>query len=68
MSGGQSEAEKHAAAFVLSVWSGCQPADGGYWSQGKYHVGAFDLIRAMFLWDTEHRAALVAWCNNPFWP
>jgi hypothetical protein len=62
-SGGQSEAEKQAAAFVLSVWN--TDAD---WNKGEYSVGTFRFARAYFLWDGEHRAAFRAWCDAPFWP
>ena len=67
-SGGQSESEKQAAAFVLSVWNAGTPADGGWWNQGEYSVGVFNFARAYFLWDAQHRAAFRAWCHDPFWP
>jgi len=69
MSGGQSTAEKQAAAFVLSVWNGsCEPKRGGWWNQRPYRVGRFDAVLAMNVWDREHQAAFARWCCKPFWP
>lgn len=62
-SGGQSEAEKQAAAFVLLVWSSSVT-----WNAEPYHVGIFNFVRAYFLWDDAHRAAFRYWCDHPFWP
>jgi len=61
-------AAQHAAAFVLSVWNGSQPADGGWWNQDVYDVGRFDTIRASKIWDHQHMDAFIAWCANPFYP
>jgi hypothetical protein len=62
-SGGQSESEKQAAAFILSVWSSSTT-----WNAEPYCVGTFNFVRAYFLWDADHRAAFRAWCDAPFWP
>lgn len=67
-SGGISTAERLAAAFVLSVWNGGTPADGGWWNQKPYHVGRFDVVNAFGRWDSEQQAAFLAWCADPFWP
>jgi hypothetical protein len=65
---GKSNAERQAAAFVLSVWNGGTPADGGWWNQRPYRVGRFDAVAAFALWDYQHKAAFLAWCADPFWP
>jgi hypothetical protein len=57
-----------AAAFVLSVWNGGTPEDGGWWNEPPHVVGRFDVVRALALWDHEQQAAFLAWCNDPFWP
>lgn len=67
-SGGQSHAEKQAAAFVLSVWNGHAPKDGGWWNQRPYRVGRFDAIHAFAVWDQLNKQAFLAWCADPFWP
>jgi hypothetical protein len=69
MSGGQSNAEKQAAAFVLSVWNGSsEPQGGGWWNERPFRVGRFDAVHAMAIWDDAHQRAFLAWCENPFWP
>ena len=59
---------RQAAAFVLSVWNGSQPEDGGWWNEAPYHVGRFDVVEALAVWDAHHRNAFVGWCLQPFWP
>jgi len=55
----------HAAAFVLSVWSGGnRDSDGKQWFRGY----DFDAVKAMGSWDYEHREAFLRWCQNPWWP
>ena len=61
-------AGRQAAAFALSVWNGGTPDDGGWWNEGKYRVGRFDVVEAFSSWDQAHRAAFLSWCNGPFWP
>lgn len=61
-------AAQQAAAFVLSVWNGSTPHDGGWWNDGEFSAGRFDVVDAMAYWDAQHKAAFAAWCANPFWP
>lgn len=67
-----SRAMRLAAAFVLSVWNGCTPDDGGWWNgslgDDEFHVGRFDVVDAFGVWDANHQAAFVAWCRKPFFP
>lgn len=68
-SGGEpTTAVSFAAAFVLSVWNGSTPADGGWWNDPPYNVGRFDIVEAMAYWDHSNKTAFFAWCENPFWP
>lgn len=57
-----------SAAFVLSVWNGSTPPDGGWWNQGEFDVGRFDAVEAFAYWDQIHQQAFLAWCVEPFWP
>jgi DNA primase len=43
--------------FVLSVWDPRQ----------EWLCGSFDVVQALDLWDSEHRAAFVAWATDPWW-
>jgi hypothetical protein len=61
-----SNAIRQAAAFVLSVWAG--RVDEPYWNEGEFRVGTFDVVLAFGLWDYQHNAAFIAWCQDPFWP
>ena len=61
-------ADEQAAAFVLTVWNNSQPADGGWWNEGKFSAGRFDVVRAMMYWDYQQKAAFFAWCERPFYP
>lgn len=61
-------ASRQAAAFVLSVWNGCTPLDGGWWNEAPYHVGRFDPVEALGRWDARHAEAFREWCSDPFWP
>lgn len=67
-SGSPTAASRLAAAFVLSVWNGGQPKDGGWWSKRPFRVGRFDPVEAVARWDHLHVEAYLAWCRNPFWP
>lgn len=62
-----SAAMRLAAAFLLTVWNGCDSEDS-WWNEGKFSVGHFDAVDAMRLWDYQHQAAFVSWCLKPFWP
>lgn len=48
----------HAARFVLSVFN----------AKAEWQCGRFDLHRALWSWDAEHRAAFMAWARAPWWP
>lgn len=61
-----SSAIRQAAAFVLAVWNGGNA--GAWWNEKPWGVGVFDPVHAMALWDHQHQAAYIAWCNDPFWP
>lgn len=50
-----SHGERCAAQFVLSVWN-CFDTP---------RCGKFDVIEAFNVWDTDHRAAFLAWALNP---
>lgn len=69
-----SESTRQAAAFVLSVWNGGTPADGGWWNDrdpvhgNKLCVGRFDPVEAIARWDHLHTEAFLAWCRAPFYP
>ena len=67
-----SRAMRLAAAFVLSVWNGCTPEDGGWWNTSlgdeEYRAGRFDAVEAFGVWDSAHRSAFIAWCQEPFFP
>ena len=51
-------AAKCAGRFLLSLW------DEDY----VWQAGAFNLNEALGYWDKEHRDAIVAWVNQPWWP
>jgi len=59
---------RQAAAFVLSVWNGGTPCDGGWWNSGDFSVGVFDPVEALGTWDRQHAHAFMQWCAKPFWP
>jgi len=65
---GKTNAERQAAAFVLTVWNGHAPEDLGWWNQGPFNVGVFDVVHAFGCWDSGQKAAFLGWCQNPFWP
>ena len=69
---GRTRARQHAAAFVLSVWNGGNPDDGGWWNgtlEGeRFSVGVFDVVDAFSCWDSQQKQAFLAWCIDPFWP
>lgn len=48
----------HAARFVLSVWN----------PTIIWRIGRFDVVTAMSVWDSPHRAAFAAWAKDPWWP
>jgi hypothetical protein len=60
-------ASREAARFVLAVWNGWTPCDA-WWCEGEFSVGKFDAVRAIGCWDSVHRDAFLAWCQDPFWP
>lgn len=73
--GHMTSASRQAAAFVLSVWngscleySGRKPSLKTWWNDGEFRAGTFDAIYAFGVWDHQHQAAYIAWCQKPFWP
>lgn len=53
-----SHGERVTARFLLAVWD-----PGPSWLCGR-----FDVMEALRIWDDEHRAAFVAWAEDPWWP
>jgi hypothetical protein len=47
---------RHAAQFVLAVWSVNEP----------WKIGRFEVFAAMGAWDTAHHQAFVAWSSSPW--
>jgi hypothetical protein len=71
-SGAPTAAGRHAARFVLQVWN-----SSANWVQVARAEGVknatrlrhpFNLAEAWASWDEPHRAALLAWLDNPFHP
>lgn len=56
--------ELDAALFVLSVWNATTDWSEWITRNGK---GRFDVHTALSNWDSEHRAAFVAWVKDPWW-
>lgn len=56
-SGAVSDGERHAAAFVLHVWN----------PYGQWHVGRFDVMAALSVWDEGNRRPFAEWAKNPYW-
>lgn len=54
-----SPSERRCAHFVLSVWNP---------SEATNILGPFDMFEALASWDDSHRAVLVEWARNPWWP
>jgi CheY-like chemotaxis protein len=52
-----SEAARHAARFVLSLWN----------DQWPWKIGAFDVQEAVRHWDPTHRSVVVHWTLAPWW-
>jgi hypothetical protein len=46
----------HAARFVLACWNSYHP----------WRCGPFLVLEAFGTWDDEHRAAFVAWAQDPW--
>lgn len=61
-SGAQTSGSYHAVAFCLSLWSGCNADE---WKRRGY---SFDVVAAFGVWDDRHRAAFMAWTQNPWRP
>ena len=58
-----------AAMFCLSVWDDCTDWDEHVPGLAREHDhGRFNMHLALANWDHEHRAAFIAFCNNPWWP
>lgn len=69
---------RHAARFVLAVWSGTTGTVFGRPRKGPddclhftvetwWRVGLFDVVDAMARWDDPHRQAFLAWAKDPWW-
>ena len=52
-----SHGELVTVRFLLAVWD---PAHA-------WRCGSFDLMEAMRVWDPSHRAAFLAWAEDPWW-
>jgi len=50
------ELARHAACLVLNVYNPRTP----------WRLGRFDVLKAMRTWDDAHRAAFLAWVQEPF--
>jgi hypothetical protein len=51
------EAELDCARFVLFVWN----------STTRWKIGKFDFGQAIVRWDSQNRAAFIAWAREPWW-
>ena len=49
---------RHAARFALNVWNNTE----------EWDIGPFNLSHAFGVWDAAHRAALLTWANDPWFP
>lgn len=49
---------RHAAAFVVNIWN----------RHHAWKLGWFDLISALGVLDDDHRNAIQAWMDDPWWP
>jgi hypothetical protein len=58
---GASSGEKRAIEFCLNVWN--QDTD---WTAFGYRP--FNVAYALSVWDDKHRAAFLAWAEDPFFP
>jgi hypothetical protein len=56
--GGIGNGSQHAARFVLSVWN----------YRAERAAGPFNAVHALGVWDADHRAAFLAWAQDPWWP
>jgi hypothetical protein len=54
-----SHGEKLAARFILTVWNPSEARKRGW---------RFDAAEALAVWDSDNRAAYIAWCRNPIYP
>lgn len=53
-----SHGELVTAQFLLTVWE----------PNNSWLCGTFDMMDALRVWDTPHRAAFLAWASDPWWP
>jgi hypothetical protein len=53
-----SHGELLTAQFLLSVRD----------SATAWRCGRFELMDALRVWDDQHRAAFLAWADDPWWP
>lgn len=61
------DAARHAASFVLGVWSNNE--QWGVWPEGDQGYGRrwFNAHHALAKWDDAHRSAFYQWGMNPWW-
>lgn len=52
-----SPGELATAQFLLAIWDPTH----------NWRCGRFDLMDALKLWDDRHRAAFLAWAEEPWW-
>lgn len=53
-----SHGELVTVRFLLAIWD-----PDFFWRCGR-----FDFMDAFGVWDEQHRAAFLAWANDPWWP
>ncbi len=53
-----SHGERAAAQFLLAVWD----------QDHEWQCGRFDFMDALRIFDESHRAALLEWAADPWWP
>jgi hypothetical protein len=54
---GASHGEKVTAQFILTVWN----------QHEAWECGRFDVMEALQVFDLNHRAAFLAWAQEPWW-
>ncbi|MCR9159151.1 MAG: hypothetical protein ACE37F_09480 [Nannocystaceae bacterium] len=60
------DAERHCARFILSVWNQDDFEELDAEHDGR--LRGFDSLRTVASWDHAHRAAFTAWTLDPWWP
>ncbi len=65
-SGVGTSGNRHVVAFLLAVWSGKNEPD--VWRIHRSLGHGFDVVAASSVFDAKHRAALLKWCADPWYP